>query len=312
MRHQGFFKIYCSFFKQSAMSQRHHRFVKIHWLLSSNLRRRSDITDSPKFIGHFATNLRRRRFVEIYWSFFDQFAVPSQILKNLLVIFRPFTQRRRIFVKIYWPFFDQSLTSLRRWRFVKIFWLFSNNLRQCYDITDSSKIYLSFFEQSATSRIRQTWSFFDQFRSDVADSSKFIAHFSSNMRRHSEVADSSKFNCQFSTNLRRRCDVTDFSKFIEHFSTHMRRRRIVKIYLSFSINMWHLGDVADLSKFIGYLRPICDVAATSEILQNLLIIFEQSATSRGHRRLVKKTQWILTNLRRRHDVRAIFDQSAMS
>ena len=119
-------------FDKSATSQRRHNFVKIFGLFLTNLRRRSVVAASSKFIDHFLTNIRRRRFVKSYWSFFDQSAT---------------SQRRRLFVKLYLPFFYQSLTLLRRHTFVRIHWLLLTKLRRRSDLADSSK-FIGYFQTS--------------------------------------------------------------------------------------------------------------------------------------------------------------------
>ena len=84
---------------------------------------------------------------------------------------RSASQRRRRLVRIYWSFFNQSTTSQRRRRFVKIIGFFR---LICY----------------------------------VADSSKVIGHFSTNLRRRSDFTDSSKISGHF----RLICDVTATSQ----------------------------------------------------------------------------------------------------
>ena len=130
--------------------------------------------------------------------------------------------------------------------------------------------------------------------SDVKNcSSQFRGRFVeiTSQRRHRFV----KIYWSFSTNLRLRCDVADLSEFIGHFSTNLRRRndnrpmrrcRFVEIYWSFSTNLGHRSNIADSSQFIGHFRPILDVVSRLQTRRNLLVIFDQSATSQIRQNLL--------------------------
>ena len=124
---------------------------------------------------------------------------------------------------------------------------------------------------------------------DVADSSKFISHFlpicdvttASQIRQNLLII----FDHSMTSQGRRR-----FFKIYWSFSTNLRCRSNaadVKLYLSFSTNLRRRSDVVDSSKFIGHVRPICDVTATSQIRRNSFVIFDQSMTSLRRPKFVK-------------------------
>ena len=166
--------------------------------------------------------------------------------------------------------------SQRSCRIVKIYWIIGH-FRQICNVADSSKFIglfltnlrrlrfvnlLVIFDQSATLQIRQNLLIiFDQNSlviflpiCDVADSSKFIGHFSTNLRRRCTL-------------LLQRCR---FIKIYWSFSTNLRCRRFVKFIGRFR----PICNVADSSKFIGHFLPIHDVAAMSQIRRNLCIILD--------------------------------------
>ena len=93
----SYFRIICNI---AATLQIHKNSLIIFWTIS-------DVADLSKFTGHFSTDLRCFcRFVKIYLSFFDQrsdVAYSSRFIDH---------------------FSTNSLSSLRRRRFVKIYWLF--------------------------------------------------------------------------------------------------------------------------------------------------------------------------------------------
>ena len=133
----------------------------------SSLRHCCDVTDSKKFIGHFSTNLRRRRFVKIYCLFLNQSAM-SQIRQNMLFIFRPMCEvadsskfignfstnlrrrrRRCRFVKIQRLFFKQSTKSMWRHRTSTFIGNFLTNLR-CVATSQIRRNISVIFNQSAS------------------------------------------------------------------------------------------------------------------------------------------------------------------
>ena len=131
-------------FDQSGTSERRRRFVEIYWSFSTNMQRRSNVADLSEFIGHF------RPICDV--------VATSQIRRNSYVIFDQSTtlQQRCRFVKNYSLF----LNNLKRRRFFKICWSFSTNLQRCCDVAGLSN-YIGHFRPI----------------SGVADSSEFIGHF---------------------------------------------------------------------------------------------------------------------------------------
>ena len=171
----------------------------------------------------------------------------SQIRQNFLVVFWPICDVAATLQirQNHLSFFDQYATSQRFRRFGIIYLLFSANLRRRSDVADSSNFtayFLTICDVAATSQIRQKY--FVIFPPIcVADSSRFIGNFSTNLRRRRFV----KIHWFFSNNLRRRCDNADSSNFIGLFLVNLQRRRFVEIYCFF--------------------RPISDVSASMQIRQ---------------------------------------------
>ena len=113
-----------------------------------------DVADLSNFIGHLSINLRCRRFVKIYWlfltnlrrrsvdadtwQFIGNFSInllaTSQIRQNLIATFRTLQILQNLLA-----IFDQYATSQLRLKFVTIYWLFSTNHRCRWDVADSSK-----------------------------------------------------------------------------------------------------------------------------------------------------------------------------
>ena len=117
-----------------------------------------------------ATNLRRRRFNEIYWLYFDQSATSDS--SELFLDQSATSQRRRRFVVMLHPYdvagrriYDETATSLRR---------ISTNLQRICDVAATSL--RRNFDETATS----------------------LRRISTNLRRRCDVA---------TTSLRRRYDV---------------------------------------------------------------------------------------------------------
>ena len=140
-------------------------------------------------------------------------------------------------------------------------------------------------------------------RSYVSNSSRFIGYF----RPIFDVTETLQIRQNLSVIFRplmqwRRRFVKIYWPFFDQSLTSLRRRRFVKMYWLFSSNMRHCSDVIDSSKIIGNFWPNGDVAATSPIRRNLMVIFDKSLTSLRRCRFVKIYWLFSTSLRRCSDV----------